>query len=71
MSASGLRVVADLDLCQGHQLCLAEDPAVFAYDHDADHVVIALDPVGEEHRSAVSQAVKYCPAVALTLEETS
>jgi ferredoxin len=64
-----MRVIADLDLCQGHQLCLAEDPEVFAFDADADHVVIATAEVGEEHRSALTQAVKYCPAFALSLQE--
>ena len=33
-----MRVVADLDLCQGHQMCQGEAPEVFGFDADADVV---------------------------------
>ena len=36
----GWRVVADLGLCQAHQMCQSEAPDVFGFDEDADQVVV-------------------------------
>jgi ferredoxin len=63
------RVVADTDVCQGHQLCQGEAPSVFGFDKDADVVVVLDETPDESLRSEVSQAVKYCPAFALSIEE--
>jgi ferredoxin len=64
-----MRVGADLDLCQGHQNCQAEAPTVFGFDEAADTVVLLDEHPDESLREAVREAVKYCPAMALTLEE--
>ncbi|MEV7431257.1 MULTISPECIES: ferredoxin [unclassified Nocardioides] len=64
-----MRVVADLDLCQGHQVCLGEAPQVFAFDDDADRVVVLEEHPDESLRPQVADAVKYCPAMALALQE--
>jgi ferredoxin len=64
-----MRVVADTDLCQGHQMCQAEAPTVFGFDDTADHVVLLDEHPGEALREAVRVAVTYCPAMALTLED--
>ncbi len=64
-----MRVNADLDLCQGHQLCQGEAPEVFGFDEDADRVVLLEEHPEESLRDAVKTAVKYCPAMALTLED--
>ena len=64
-----MRVHADLDLCQGHQLCQGEAPDVFGFDKDADHVVILNETPDESRRADVMAAVKYCPAFALSLED--
>ena len=63
------RVLADTDVCQGHQLCQGEAPAVFGFDRDADVVVVLDETPDESRRDEVSQAVKYCPAFALSMEE--
>lgn len=64
-----MKVAADLDLCQGHQMCQFEAETVFGYDEDADKVVL-LDPTPDESlREGVQRAVKYCPAMALSLED--
>ena len=65
------RVVADTDICQGHQLCQGEAPSVFGFDRDADVVVVLDERPEESLRAAVTQAVKYCPAFALSIEETN
>ena len=64
-----MRVVADTDICQGHQLCQGEAPDVFGFDEAEDHVVLLDENPDESRRGDVSTAVKYCPAFALSLEE--
>jgi len=64
-----MRAVADLDLCQGHQMCQSEAPGVFGFDEDADRVVVLQERPDEALRSQVEAAVRYCPAMALTIEE--
>jgi ferredoxin len=64
-----MRVVADVDLCQGHQMCQIEAPDVFGFDVDADVVVLLDEHPPEDMRERVKRAVAYCPAMALTLED--
>lgn len=64
-----MRVQADLDLCQGHQMCQLEAPQVFGFDVDADRVVVLDEHPPEEQRARVERAVKYCPAMALSMED--
>jgi ferredoxin len=63
------RVVADLDLCQGHQVCQQEAPAVFGFDDGADRVEVLQEHPGDALRRQVEAAVRYCPATALSIEE--
>ncbi|HNN48979.1 MAG TPA: ferredoxin [Marmoricola sp.] len=65
----GWKVIADTDLCQGHQLCQGEAPSVFGFDRDADCVVLLEEHPEDSLRPAVDTAVKYCPAFALSVEE--
>jgi ferredoxin len=64
-----VRVVADLGLCQGHQMCQSEAPDVFGFDEDTDQVVVLQEHPDDSLRSQVNDAVKYCPAMALAVEE--
>jgi len=63
------RVVADLGLCQGHQMCQGEAPDVFGFDEDADLVTVLQEHPADDLRAQVRSAVKYCPAMALAIEE--
>lgn len=65
------RVTADLDLCQGHQMCQGEAPEVFGFDADADVVVVLTEHPDEALRPQVAAAVTYCPAMALSIAEPS
>ncbi|MDR7086332.1 ferredoxin [Aeromicrobium panaciterrae] len=65
-----MKVVADTSVCQGHQLCQGEAPDVFGFDEDADVVVVLEQHPEESRRADVTAAVKYCPAFALSIEET-
>ena len=69
MKAHSMTVRADLDLCQGHQMCQAEAPTVFGFDFAADKVVVLDEHPDESLREAVRTAVKYCPAMALSMED--
>lgn len=62
-------VRADLGLCQGHQMCQGEAPDVFDFDEDTDQVVVLQQHPDESQRDDVAAAVKYCPAMALAIEE--
>ena len=64
-----MRAVADLDLCQAHQMCQVEAPDVFGFDEAADQVVVLMQQPDESLRDQVKAAVRYCPAMALSLEE--
>ena len=64
-----MRVVADLDLCQGHQMCQGEAPAVFGFDADTDVVAVLQEHPDESLQPQVQAAVRYCPAMALSIEE--
>ena len=63
-----MKVVADLDLCQGHQMCQGEAPDVFGFDEVSDQVVVQQEYPDESLRPQVKAAVKYCPAMALAIE---
>lgn len=65
-----MRVSADMDLCQGHQMCVVEAPEVFGFDDEADHVRVLVDHPVDEQRDAVALAVRYCPTMALTMTMT-
>ena len=60
------RVVVDLDLCQGHEVCESEAPGVFEVDRE-HKVVLLQEAPGDERRREVEAAVKYCPTHALQI----
>ena len=64
-----MRVVVDRDLCQGHAMCVLESPEVFEVRHGDDQVTLLDETPPESFRSAVQNAVRYCPNAALSLEE--
>jgi ferredoxin len=64
------KVQADLDLCQGHQMCQGEAPDVFDFDEGADRVVLLEEHPDDSLRPQVESAVKYCPAMALAIVDT-
>jgi len=63
-----MRVVVDLDLCQGHATCESEAPDVFEVPKHGK-VNVLCDIVPEELRSQVTMAVEYCPTHALSITE--
>ena len=67
--AGGCRIKVDLDLCQGHGVCVSEAAGAFGFDEDERRVIIERAVVGPAERSRVELAVEHCPTHALSIEE--
>jgi ferredoxin len=63
-----MRVSVDLDLCQGHGVCESEAPTVFELAKNATVTILDETP-GEDVRSEVEAAVRFCPTSALRIHE--
>ncbi|WP_159849272.1 ferredoxin [Nocardia sp. CY41] len=61
-----MRVLADLELCQGHAVCQDEAPEAFRVPKRGK--VEILDAVADPAAQAeVQRAVRYCPTRALSV----
>ena len=66
-----MRVKVDLDLCQGHSVCMEEAPEVFRVDEQESgyaktHVLLENPP--EALREKVEAAARWCPNGVITIE---
>lgn len=64
-----MRVVVDRDLCQGHAMCVLEEPDVFVVHRGEDQVTLLDATPRESQRAGVANAVRFCPTGALSVEE--
>lgn len=67
-----MKVKVDLDLCQGHSVCLDACPEVFAMADEDDgypHVKVLIVEPPEELREKLMSAAKYCPNSVITIED--
>ena len=64
-----MRVRADMDLCQGHGVCVEEAPAVFGLDSASNKVAVKVERPDESLRAEIRRAIKFCPTRALRLED--
>ena len=62
-----MKIIVDLELCQGHGQCEDSAPEVFRVN-DAGLVDILNDSPGEELRAQVEEAARRCPVEAITIE---
>jgi len=62
-------VVADPDMCQGHAMCVLEDPSLFVVPKHGT-VQIAHPEVTVANEAAVLAAIRHCPTQALSIEES-
>jgi ferredoxin len=62
-----MRVAVDLDLCQGHGVCVSEAPALFELDGDKVRVLDAAP--APDLQAAARLAAKYCPTGAIRIQE--
>jgi len=66
------RIKVDMDLCQGHAVCMAEAPGVFFVDEEKEmypKVKVLQSTVTEELRAKVMAAAKFCPNRVIRIEE--
>lgn len=61
-----MRVVLDLDVCQGHARCARLAPGVFGLD-DAGYAVLKLEDVPPGQEGAVREAAAACPERAIEI----
>ena len=64
-----MKIVVDLDLCQGHAVCVEEAPELFALDRDTNQVKILDANPPAELDAKLKAAVRYCPTKALRIIE--
>jgi len=67
-----MKVVVDLDLCQGHSVCIAEAPEVFdVIEQEGGYPVVSvlLENPPQSLREKVALAAKYCPNHVITIVE--
>jgi ferredoxin len=50
-------------------MCQGEAPDVFGFDDGTDLVTVLQEHPADDLRPQVQSAVKYCPAMALAIEE--
>jgi sterol 14-demethylase len=63
-------IKVDLDLCQGHGVCVNEAPEIFELDGDESKVRILNEQPDQDHRPPIESAIRNCPTRAIALIET-
>ncbi len=66
-AAGAFRILVDLDLCQGHAVCVSESPEVFGIDKKQNKVVVRSENPAASLRASVENAVRHCPSRALSI----
>ena len=67
-----MKVRVDVELCQGHSVCLGECPEVFdVVERDDGYPVVSvlLEAPPEALRQKVMAAAKYCPNHVISVDE--
>lgn len=67
-----MRIKVDLDLCQGHSVCMEECPEVFTVrDTESGYpqVVVLQESPDESLREKVMNAARGCPNRVIRIEE--
>jgi ferredoxin len=63
-----MKVVVDLQLCEGNARCMEAAPEVFDVGED-DKARLLMERPGEALREKVKLAVRMCPRQAIALKE--
>ena len=63
-----MRIIVDVDLCQGHAQCEDAAPDIFQVDDNGLLTVLVESP-DESARARVEDAARRCPAEALQIVE--
>jgi sterol 14-demethylase len=68
-TSDGPRIEVDLDLCQGHAVCVNEAPEIFRIDPETKLVAVVDPSPPVDLRAKLDAAVKHCPTRALRVVE--
>ncbi len=63
-----MKVIVDLDSCDGYGECVKACPDVFALGDEDDHVTLLVEEPDESLREQVNRAVAACPKAAISVE---
>ena len=67
-----MKVIVDLELCQGHSVCVVEAPEIFqVVEQDPGYPVVQvmLENPPEALREKLERAARYCPNKVITIVE--
>jgi ferredoxin len=64
-----MRVVVDLDECQGYANCVVEAPDLFDLDDETGKAIVLVDLVEPNQEDDARSAVANCPVTAIAIEE--
>ena len=64
-----MRVVVDLDTCQGYANCVVEAPDLFDVDDEIGKAVVLVDEFDPALADDARRAVENCPVSAITFVE--
>ena len=67
-----IKVVVDIDLCQGHSVCVGECPEVFdviEQEGDYPQVLVLQEQPPAELRKKIETAARYCPNHVISIIE--
>lgn len=62
-----MRVVVDLNTCQGYANCVVEAPDLFDVDDESGKAVVLLEEVDASLADDAQRAVDNCPVSAITI----
>jgi ferredoxin len=64
---SALQIHIDLDLCEGHALCVMSAGEIFEMDDEEKAFVVTTGALSDKDRESVNQAIIRCPVQAISL----
>lgn len=62
-----MRVVVDLDTCQGYANCVVEAPDLFDVDDETGKAIVLMDEFDSDLAGDAQRAVDNCPVSAITI----
>ena len=65
-----MKIHVDSSRCQGHGLCYAEAPDMFADDDIGHAIVTATGDLDEKQLERANAVVRMCPEIAISLSDS-
>lgn len=62
-----LKIILDVDKCQGYANCLIEAPEIWDFDESTNKAVLIQEHPAEELRAKAESSARGCPAQAISV----